>query len=189
MGRVRVCVFCSSSTGLDPMFFAEAERFCRGLADRGWALNYGASSSGLMGHFADEALKRGVPVRGAIPRYIEEQGEIIHTGITELVRVGDLFERKRWMLERSDAFVVFPGGFGTLDEALEAITWKQLGQVDKPIVWANLKGYWQSQLKSYDEMARAGAISPEALKGFDVAGSVDEIFRALEKGLAPVHGD
>jgi uncharacterized protein (TIGR00730 family) len=185
----RICVFCSSSTGLDPLYFTQAESFCEGLAERNWELAYGGANVGLMGHFADEALKRKVKVRGAIPKYLAGEGEVVHTGLTELVSVPDLFERKRWMLEKSDAFVVFPGGFGTLDEALEAITWKLLGQHDKPIVFVDLKGFWQPQLRSYQEMVRAGVIRPEALTLYDVAGSVDAVFVALERGFAPTPGD
>ena len=178
----KIAVFCSANTGLDPMFFAQAERFCEGLAVRGWELIYGASRDGLMGHFADEALKRHVVVRGAVPRHME--GEGVHDGLTELVRVEDLFERKRWMLDQAHAFAIFPGGFGTLDEALEAITWKSLGRLDKPIAFVDLKGHWQGQLRCFEELARAGAIRRESLAVYEVCASVDALFESLDRALA-----
>ena len=186
----RICVFCSSSSGLDPLYFAEAERFSEGLAARGWDLVFGGATVGLMGHFADEALRRGVAVRGAIPTYLSgDAGEVPHRGITELVETSDLFERKRWMIESSHAFAIYPGGFGTLDEAMEVVTWKILNQLDKPIYFVNLKGFWRTQLDSYEEIARAGAISRDALGAFEVVASSAELFGLLDRDLAPTPGD
>lgn len=153
--------------------------FCDELAKRGDELLYGGSRDGLMGHFADAALSRGVKVRGAITKNLDEMHECAHPGLTELVIVKDLFERKRWFLEHSDAFVVFPGGLGTLDEALEVITWKSLGELDKPIVFVNLDGFWDSMFSMFQDLENRGVIRPGTLKTFDVASSSRDVFSRI----------
>ncbi|MDX9731836.1 MAG: LOG family protein, partial [Bdellovibrionales bacterium] len=108
----RICVFCSANEGLPNEILREAEAFCDGLKNFGGELLYGGGRSGLMGHFADQALRRGVLVRGAITKGLDQGHEVGHRGLTELVVLPDLFERKKWFLREADAFVVFPGGFG-----------------------------------------------------------------------------
>lgn len=177
----RICVFCSASSQLRPEIFSWATDFSAGLVERKWELIYGGGKLGLMGHFADQVLARGGIARGIIPGYLAATREVMHFGLTENIQVQDLFERKRLMMEKSDAFVIFPGGFGTLDEALEVITWKVLGQLDKPIVFANLEGFWHNQLKVFDELLEEGMITSGALRSFVVCNSLGEIWSVLEQ--------
>lgn len=177
---MRACVFCSANSGLPENVLKEAELFCDELKARGGELLYGGGKAGLMGYFADQALKRGIPVRGAITKGLAEGFEVAHPGLTELVIVSDLFERKRWFLEQSDVFFVFPGGFGTLDEALEVITWKSLKELDKPIVFVNIDGFWNSVLDSYRDLARRNVIRPGGLESYFVARNSKEAFTLLK---------
>jgi uncharacterized protein (TIGR00730 family) len=138
-----VTVFCSSSQQVSPMFFSEMQILARGLASRGWKVVYGGAQVGLMGHLADEVLKAGGQIEGVIPEFLD-QPEITHQNLTRLEVVGDMMDRKKRLLELGDAAIVFPGGVGTLDEATEAISLKQLGQYTRPIVFVNFMGFFQS---------------------------------------------
>ena len=180
MRPLRICVFCSANEGLPLSFLSEADLFCQELARRGAELLYGGSRDGLMGHFADRALAYGVPVRGALTSRLDLTSETAHRGLTELIIVKDLFDRKRWFLQESDAFVVFPGGFGTLDEALEVITWKGLGELDKPIVFVNLEGFWDSTFAMFKDLASKKVIRPGALESFVSVTKAQEVFKALD---------
>jgi uncharacterized protein (TIGR00730 family) len=179
---MKVCVFCSANEGLPTAVLNEAERFCDELKSRGGELLYGGGKAGLMGYFADQALKRGVPVRGAITRGLADGLEVAHQGLTELHIVNDLFDRKRWFLEQSDAFCVFPGGFGTLDEALEVITWKSLKELEKPIVFVNIEGFWDSILQSFHDLAQKRVIRPGGQQTYSVANSSREAFELFNEG-------
>ena len=179
---MRIAVFCSARSEMDPAIFAAAGEFARGLAERKWQLIYGGAKVGLMGHFADECLKAGGTARGAITRGLAEKQEMPHPGLQELVVVEDLFDRKRWMMDNADAFVVFPGGFGTLDEALEAITWKALGCHTKPVVFVNVGGFWQSQLKAFQDISARGMIEPGLLNLFEVLDILEEVWAVLDGG-------
>ncbi len=134
-----VCVFCASSDGARPEYRAEASRLGRLLGERGLELVYGGASVGLMGAVADEALAAGARVVGVLPEVLRER-EIAHPGLTELHYVGSMHARKALMAERADAFVALPGGFGTLDEFLEIVTWALLGIHAKPCVMSILWG-------------------------------------------------
>lgn len=176
----RVAVFCSANAHIQERFFSAATSFAQGLARRGWELIYGGAQAGLMGHFADEALKAGGVVRGAIPGGATLAAERPHPRIQELVMVGDMFERKRWFMLNSDAFVVFPGGFGTLDEALEVITWKSIRCLEKPILFVNLEGFWQNQLQTFEEFARQGMIRSGGLDLYEVHDSLESVWKSLD---------
>lgn len=179
-GNYRITVFCSANDGLDARFLHAAEQFAQGLARRGWELIYGGAKVGLMGHFADHALKAGGVARGAITASLAETQEVPHGGLQELLIVKDLFDRKRWMNDEGDAFVIFPGGFGTLDEALEVITWKALKCHDKPIVFVNLDGFWQSQINAFKDLAARGVIRPGGLELFKVHDTLEEVWSYLD---------
>jgi uncharacterized protein (TIGR00730 family) len=176
----RVAVFCSANSGLDPKFIAAAKAFGQGLAARKWELIYGGAQVGLMGTFADASLSAGGVVRGAITEGLAAGREIAHEKIQELVIVKDLFERKRWMNHEADAFAIFPGGLGTLDEALEVITWKSLGCLDKPIVFVNLEGFWQSQLEVFRELSSKGVIRAGGLDLYTVTDTVEGLWSILD---------
>jgi uncharacterized protein (TIGR00730 family) len=179
-GPMRAAVFCSANSGLDPEFFVAAEAFSAGLAKRGWELIYGGSRAGLMGCFADAMLAAGGVARGAITKDLAAEREMPHEGLQELVIVPDLFERKRWMMDQADVFLIFPGGFGTLDEALEVITWRALGHHDKPIVFVNLDGFWQSQIEVFREFSRNGMIRSGGMDLFEIHDALDTIWTVLD---------
>lgn len=154
----RVCVFCGSSTGSDPVFGDAARALGRGLFERGLELVYGGGSIGLMGIVANEVLGRGGVVRGVIPHslFIREVG---HRGLTECRVVDTMHERKQIMVDLADAFVSLPGGFGTLDETFECLTWAQLGIHAKPIVLVNVRGFWDHLVQACDRMVTEGFLS------------------------------
>ena len=150
-----VCVFCASSDGVDPIFLEGAKALGKAIAERGWGLVYGGAHLGLMGAMADAALAAGGSVTGVIPRALVER-EIAHRGLTQLIAVGTMHERKAEMARRADAFLVLPGGLGTLDEMCEMLTWSLLGIHDKPIVLINVARYWEAFLGMLDAAVAAG---------------------------------
>ena len=145
----RVCVYCSSASTREETVEKEIRAFGREIARRGIGLVYGGSSRGLMGAVADEVLAAGGKVIGVIPKALEGR-EAAHRGLTELKVVGTMHEREQLLFELADAFVAFPGGFGTLEEIIEMLTWKQLGIHGKPIVLANIGGYFNPLLQQID---------------------------------------
>ena len=146
-----LCVFCGSSTAVAHSYLDLAAQVGGVIARRGVGLVYGGSRIGLMGAMADAALAEGGRVVGVIPRFLKTK-EVAHTGLTEIHMTETMHERQVGMAERADAFLVLPGGYGTLAEFFEALTWKQLGLHDKPIVVLNGFGYWDFLI----EMTRRG---------------------------------
>ena len=138
----RVCVFCGASSGRSPAYAAAARELGAELAGRGLGLVYGGGRVGLMGAVADAALAAGGEAVGVIPQELVDR-ELAHGGLTELRVVGSLHERKALMAELADAFVALPGGFGTLDELLEQLTWSQLGLHAKPVGLLDVAEYWR----------------------------------------------
>ena len=189
MTEVRaICVYCGSSNRVADAHKESARRIGRQIGERGLQLVYGGGRVGLMGIAADSTLAAGGEVIGIIPAHIQDL-EVEHTGLTELHVVDSMHTRKRMMFDRSDAFVVLPGGLGTLDEFFEVITWKQLGLHDKPVVIVNGGGYWQPMIDMLTHMIGAGFAQPAHLNLFRVVDDVDEIFDALamapEPAIAP----
>jgi uncharacterized protein (TIGR00730 family) len=150
-----VCVFCASSNGAEPIFLEAAKALGRSIAARGWHLVYGGADVGLMGALADAVLADGGAVTGVIPHALVDQ-EFAHRGLTQLIEVGSMHERKAEMARRADAFLVLPGGLGTLDELCEILTWALLGIHDKPVVLINIAGYWDPFLGMLDAAVAAG---------------------------------
>lgn len=184
---MKICVFCSASDGLDPRIQADVPRFISALKSRGGEFLYGGGRVGLMGIFADHALREAVPARGCITKGLQSS-EVGHTGLNELAIVEDLFERKRWFIRESDAFVIYPGGFGTLDEALEVITWKVLGELgDKPIVFVNLNGFWDSTLSLFQELVDQRVIRRENLSLYQVVENGVEAIERIDLELTGKH--
>jgi hypothetical protein len=142
---VRFCVFCGSSTGLNPAFAAQARVLGAELARRGIGVVYGGGNVGLMGVVADAALAAGGEVIGVIPHGLVAR-ELAHRGVTELHVVNSMHERKALMASFSDAFIAMPGGFGTLEEFCEAVTWTQLGVHSKPCGVLNVDGFYDALL-------------------------------------------
>jgi len=180
-----VCVFCGAATPADSRYMESARAVGRLLAERGLHLVYGAGRVGLMGGLADACLEAGGHVIGIIPGHLREL-EVGHDGLAELVVVDDMMERKRRMIDRSDAFLVLAGGFGTLDELFEVLTFKQLRLHRKPIVILDLLGYWTPLLRSMKHMAQVGFIRESDLELFQVVDGVDAIMEALQAPQAPV---
>ncbi|MEQ8331296.1 MAG: TIGR00730 family Rossman fold protein [Longimicrobiales bacterium] len=173
-----VCVYCGSSPGARPEYTEAAVELGRGLARRGWGLVYGGASVGLMGTVADAALAGGAVAVGVLPRPLGSK-ELAHPRLTELVIVGSMHERKAEMVRRSDGFVVLPGGFGTLDETFEALTWAQLGIHDKPIALLNVVGYFDPLLAWMDRAVEDRLLRPQHRDMILVSDDVEEILDAL----------
>jgi uncharacterized protein (TIGR00730 family) len=180
----RICVYCGSSSRVDEIYRAAATRLGVLLAQAGIELVYGGGRTGLMGLMADAALASGGRVTGIIPVHLHER-EVGHTGLSELVVVESMHERKRRMFELSDAFAVLPGGLGTLDEALEIITWKQLGLHDKPIVLVDVAGYWTPLFELIAHTVSNGFTARRALQFYRVVGRVEEVLPALAAAPPP----
>jgi hypothetical protein len=158
----RVAVYCGSADGNHPAFRAEAKALGAGLAAAGLGLVYGGANSGLMGAVADAALAGGAEVIGVLPEVLTGR-EIAHTGLTALEFVPTMHERKARMHELADAFIALPGGFGTLDELIEALTWAQLGMHAKPCILVNTLGYWDGLIRFLDTAATTGFLKPKNL--------------------------
>ncbi|HEX2257553.1 MAG TPA: TIGR00730 family Rossman fold protein [Afifellaceae bacterium] len=147
----RVCVYCGSGSGLNPAFAEAARILGHSLADAGITLVYGGGSVGLMGTLARAVLDGGGSVTGVIPHFLKDR-ERLFADVTELVVTADMHERKMIMFERAEAFVALPGGVGTLEELVEQMTWAQLGQHEKPILLANIDGFWQPLIDLLEHM-------------------------------------
>jgi uncharacterized protein (TIGR00730 family) len=155
----RVCVFCGSSTGTDPVYREAAREMGVALARRGLGLVFGGGGIGLMGALATAALAEGVEVTGVIPRGLMRK-EIAHSGVRDLRVVTSMHERKALMAELADAVVALPGGYGTLEEFCEMVTWAQLGLHQKPCGILNVNGYFQPLLDQLDRLVRDGFLNP-----------------------------
>lgn len=183
-----VCLYCGSSNGVDARYQKIARDLSTALARRKLRIVYGGGHVGLMGIIADAALEAGARVIGIIPEHIRAM-EVQHTGLTELHVVPDMHTRKRMMVERADAFVILPGGLGTLDETFEIITWKKLKLHDKPIIIFNQDGYWDPLIKLIEHTVKAGFAQPRDRTLFTVTTSIEETLAALtgHKSRAPVN--
>lgn len=181
-GRQRLCLYCGSSSGARPEFAAAAVELGRSMAERGIGLVYGGGSVGLMGLAADAALEAGGEVVGVITEQLLA-AEVAHRGITSLEVVGTMHERKARMCELADGFVVLPGGFGTVDEFAEMLTWNQLGIVAKPVVLVDLHGYWSPLLAWIEHAAELGFVRP-AHRG--LARRAASVAEAIDLALHPV---
>lgn len=180
----RLCVFCGSSTGNQPLYTDVAVRLADELARRGMGLVYGGGSVGLMGVLADAALARGVSVDGVIPRHLNDL-EIGHKGLTKLHVVDSMHERKALMAELSDGFMALPGGVGTLEELFEVYTWGQLGLHTKPVGLLDVAGYYGPLIAFLDQAVTEGFIRSEhrkfLLEGQDPA----ELLNAMGAWVPP----
>lgn len=156
--RGAVCVYCGSSDGVDPKYLNAAKELGRSLAREGFQLVYGGSSVGLMGCLADAALEAGGRAIGIRPNWLFKN-EPPHIGLTELHEVGSMHERKHLMFDLSDAFVVLPGGLGTLDELFEVVSWAQLGLHTKPIIAVDIDRFWAPLFEMILQAQRSGFIA------------------------------
>lgn len=176
-GRRRLCVFCGSSRSAMPAYGKAAARLGQEIGRAGIELVYGGGRVGLMGILADAALGAGAAVIGVIPTALHGR-EIAHPRLTDLVVVPDMQERKRQMFALSDAVVVLPGGLGTLDEAFEAITLKQLGFFAKPIALVDVAGYWRPLLELIAQVIAAGFAARDAARLYQVVEHAEDVISA-----------
>lgn len=174
-----ICVFCGSSFGNDPLFKEEASRLGRMMAADDKTLVYGGGNVGLMGAIADAVMNAGGRVIGVIPDFLMRK-EVGHLGLTELVVVRSMHERKQKMAELADAFVAMPGGFGTLEEVAEILTWVQLGIIKKPVALFNMNGFYDLLLAQLDTMVKQGFLKPQNRKLLLNVEQADQIIPTLE---------
>ncbi|MGO4707060.1 TIGR00730 family Rossman fold protein [Microvirga sp. 2MCAF38] len=156
---MRLCVFCGSSPGRDPIYLQAARDLGIALAQNGIDLVYGGASVGLMGAVADAALAEGGNVIGVMPQALVDK-EIAHSGLTELKVVGSMHERKALMAELADGFIALPGGIGTFEELFEVWTWAQLGYHKKPCAIFNAGGFYDKLTDFLDEVTANGFVKP-----------------------------
>ena len=184
MSAIRnVCVYCGSSPGNDPRFGEAAEAFGRVLAAEGIGLVYGGGGNGLMGRIARATLAAGGYVTGIIPSFLVRKEHAL-TAVQEMLVVDDMHERKRAMFDRADAFVALPGGVGTLEELVEQMTWAQLERHAKPVLIANIAGFWRPLLALFAHMNNEGFIRHGFELRYLVAEKVEDIvpmLRAAER--------
>lgn len=155
-----VCVYCGSRTGNKQLYQNQAAELGQRIAQAGLSLVYGGGSIGLMGVVARAASEHGADVVGIIPHHLDDV-EITQEGLSELHLTDDMHQRKKMMFERSDAFIVLPGGLGTLDETLEMMTWAQLSLHSKPIIIVNSNNYWSPLLELVEHVVIDGFAAPE----------------------------
>ena len=178
-----ICVYCGSRDSNNPQFPELAWQVGREIVKHQWGLVFGGGKVGMMGQVAEAALKDGGKVYGVIPTVLKRE-EVAHTGLTELYETVDMHSRKAKMEALSDAFLVLPGGFGTLDEFFEILTWRQLGIHDKPIILLNASGYFDGLVQFTDTAVQYGYVRQKNLELFTVYNTLDESMAALKKLLA-----
>jgi uncharacterized protein (TIGR00730 family) len=170
-----ICVYCGSNAGRDPGYAAEAAALGARLAREGMALVYGGGNVGLMGIVADAVLADGGEVIGVIPQQLVDW-EVAHRGVTRLEVVDSMHARKARMFELSDGFVALPGGFGTLDEMFEMLTWRQLGLGKKPCAFLDVNGFWQPLMAMLDTMVRERFLHAEQRADLWHGEGIDDLF-------------
>lgn len=182
----RVCVFCGSSCGTNPAYRQAAEDLGRLLAQRGFGLVYGGGCIGLMGALADAALQEGGEVIGVIPDSLLRR-EVGHRGVTTLHVVETMHQRKALMADLADAFIALPGGYGTLEEFCEIVTWSQLGIQQKPCGLLNVENYWDGLLAMLEHAVTQGFLRPENRDLVLVASTPEEMLERLQAWQPPSH--
>jgi uncharacterized protein (TIGR00730 family) len=173
-----LCVFCGASNAVDKKFLDIGAQFGKLLASRGITLVYGGGDCGVMGAVANSTMKAGGHVTGVFPvslRNIENE----HQSLTEIIIVNTMHERKQNMFDRSDAFIVFPGGFGTMDEMFEILTWKQLLLHDKPVIIFNYQGYWDPLIALMKNIIEQKFAKTEVATYYHVVDELEQILDVL----------
>jgi uncharacterized protein (TIGR00730 family) len=180
-----LCVYCGSSPGIDPAFLTAAQALGKILAENAVRLVYGGGTVGLMGALAHAVLDHGGEVTGVIPEFLikrERQRRLPQ----EIIVTADMHERKRIMFDRADGFVALPGGLGTLEELVEQLTWMQLGRHKKPILVANIAGYWDPLLRLVDHMRAVEFVAAALSVDFLVADRVEDILPKIRDAARQV---
>lgn len=177
--QLNICVYCGSRTGHAPDHIHVAKSFGKAIGERGWGLIFGGGHVGMMGAVADATLQIGGKATGIIPGFLTKM-EVMHSGLTEAVIVETMHERKKAMIDRSSACVALPGGFGTLDELIELITWKLLKLHDKPIIIINSSGYWEPLVSLFEHIIENGFAGADDASLYSVVPDVPEAISLLE---------
>ena len=178
----RICVYCGSGPGSDPAFVVAARALGKIMGKNGIGLVFGGGAVGLMGEIANSVLDHGGEAVGIIPRFLVNREHAMRRG--EVVVTHDMHERKQLMFEHADAFVALPGGVGTLEEVVEQMTWAQLGRHKKPILLANIKGFWNPLCKLLDHMETLQFIRPGLQVSYLVADKAEDILPKLQAAAA-----
>ena len=178
-----VCVYCGSRPGDTPDFTKDAEALGRGLAESGWRLVYGAGDVGLMGSVARAAQDAGGNTFGVIPQHLVDW-EVGKTDLTSYIVTETMHERKKVMFMNCDAVVVLPGGAGSLDELMEALTWRQLGLHEKPIFLVNTDGYWEPLMQLMNHVVTRGFADGSLLNYMELVPDAAATLRALNRALS-----
>lgn len=178
-----VCVYCGSRDGYEPEFLRAATELGTTLAQRKIRLVYGGASIGMMGKIAQTVLTEGGEVTGVIPHFLTEIETPLST-VTEQFLTETMHERKQTMFDKSDAFVVMPGGIGTLEEAFEMLTWRQLSQHRKPVIFLNIKGYWDSLIALLDHIIDTGFAGENIRTFYHVVNAPSDVLPAIERARA-----
>lgn len=173
---MNICVYCGSSPGRNTDIIEKARTFGRRIAEQKYTLVYGGSSLGVMGTLADTVMINGGEVIGVIPENLFSK-EVAHQGITRLITVRDMHQRKSHMAELADAFVALPGGFGTMEELFEIITWNQIGILKKPVTVLNIAGFFDPLIRMIDHAVDVGFIKPGNRQIVQVAETVEECLK------------
>ncbi|HDY97179.1 MAG TPA: TIGR00730 family Rossman fold protein [Pseudomonas sabulinigri] len=181
---MRICVFCGSSAGNNPVYREAAIELGTALAKAGIGLVYGGAQVGLMGAVADAAMAAGGEVIGVIPRQLVER-ELAHDGLTELKEVGSMHERKAVMADLSDGFIALPGGVGTFEELFEVWTWGQLGHHQKPCALLNVGGYYDKLVTFLNHATTEGFMKQPYREMLIVASDVESVLAKVEAYEAP----
>jgi len=186
--RRSICVYCGSASGSDPIHAAAARELGQQMAARGFGLVYGGGGVGLMGEVARAVLGAGGHVLGIIPGFLQAK-EVHLRDVSELIVTDDMHQRKMLMFQRADAFVALPGGIGTLEELIEQMTWAQLGQHAKPVIIADIGGFWQPLLTLLAHMEAQAFLRKPFIGGaeralFEVAERAGDIVPRIEAMLA-----
>lgn len=174
-----IAVYCGSSAGNSNKIIEEAQRVGRFLAENDLELVYGAGKIGIMGEIAEAALQRNGRIIGVIPDFLKHK-EIVHLGLSELYTTSTMHERKMKMYELSDAFIVLPGGFGTMDEFFEILTWAQLGLHQKPIGLLNIDGYYDDLLAMFLKMVSKKILKQENMDLVLTAESIESLYSKMQ---------
>ncbi|MEM1174913.1 MAG: TIGR00730 family Rossman fold protein [Pseudomonadota bacterium] len=181
----RVCVYCGSNRGVRPVYAEAADALATVLVNHDIELVYGGASAGIMGVIADAVLERGGRAHGILPRTLMKK-ELAHQGLTELHIVNGMHERKSMMAALSDGFIALPGGFGTLEELIEIITWGQLKFHDEPCGLLNVDGYFDSLLAFLDHAEQEGFLKPESRSMLIAESDPVRLIQRFERYTAPV---
>lgn len=179
-----IAVYCGSSSGNNPKFRKDAVALGKAMAHKGIQLVYGGAKVGIMGAVADGVLSGGGKVIGVLPGFLSSK-EIAHAKLTELIVVESMHERKTIMHEKSDGVIALPGGFGTLEELFEMLTWAQLGLHSKPIGILNTDGYYDDLIHMIEQMTLSDLLKPEYNELYLVSDDIDDLLSQMENYKAP----